>query len=128
MLKIIFHPKLIVKRFILAACFQICWILTCRLVKTLNHIYRKLLGNSRVHELRSRLGKCRTYEEWVRVAKQLDELVGNEAWKREKASPYFDSRLIESKTQYCRSLIESNDIEGVMWHLRKGLLRVCVCV
>lgn len=68
--------------------------------------------------------KAPAYAEWAKLAKELDEVVGNEKWKTEKQSPYFDHELIEQKTELFNHLMQTNDAEGLMWHLRKGLLRV----
>jgi len=150
-LKIIFAPKLLVKRILLVASLQIFVVIFTKLYSILHFVYYEL-GNcstlasndnhqhptylpvfffvlgSRQHALRHKMKKAPTYNDWAHLARELDVVVGNEAWKADKQSPFFDYKLIEQKTNLFAELMESNDAEGLMWHLRKGLLRVCPCL
>jgi predicted acylesterase/phospholipase RssA len=45
--------------------------------------------------LRSRLQDARSYEDWVRGAKELDTHLGNDAWKEKAEYAYFDSKTIK---------------------------------
>lgn len=146
-LRIIFAPKLLVKRLLLVASLQVFAAVIAKLYRILHFIYYELGARpsarvcgvcgvmaaransrwrtgSRQHSLRREMKKAPTYAEWAKLAKELDEVVGNEKWKTEKQSPYFDHELIEQKTELFNHLMQTNDAEGLMWHLRKGLLRV----
>lgn len=120
-LRIIFAPKLLVKRLLLVASLQVFAAIIAKLYRILHFIYYEL--GSRQHSLRREMKKAPSYAEWAKLAKELDEVVGNEKWKTEKQSPCFDHELIEQKTELFNHLMQTNDAEGLMWHLRKGLLR-----
>lgn len=86
--------------------------------------YRRCPPGSRQQALRRKMHEASTYQEWAQLAKELDVVVGNEKWKTDKRSPFFDHVLIDQKTKLFANLMESNDADGLIWHLRKGLLRV----
>jgi hypothetical protein len=152
-LRIIFAPKLLVKRLLLVASLQVFAALLAKLYSILHFIYYELgtlsmhtnvlcvcarwrmisscprladvaTAGSRQHSLRREMKRAPTYNDWAKFAKELDVVVGNDKWKAEKQSPYFDHKLIEQKTELFNHLMQTHDAEGLMWHLRKGLLRV----
>jgi hypothetical protein len=120
-LKVTFAPKLLLKRLILVAGLQILTIVSYRIYSSLHYIFYEM--GSQKYALRQKMKVADTYSEWARLAAELDTLVGNDKWKNEKRAPYFDWQLIEKKTRYLQQLIASKDVDGLMWNLRKGLLR-----
>lgn len=49
-------------------------------------------GNKR--QLRLQLRKAKTYEEWIKIAKELDQYMGFDDWKENGDDGYFDYTLV----------------------------------
>jgi len=47
-------------------------------------------------QLRLRLRKAKTYEEWIKIAKELDQYMGFDDWKENGDDGYFDYTLVGS--------------------------------
>ncbi len=122
LLRIIFAPKLLLKRLVLVVCLQLLSIIVKKVYTVIHFLYNEM--GSQQHALRLKMKKAITYDEWAVWAEELDRVVGNDKWKQEKSSPYFEWRLIEKKTHNFNQLMQANNVEDLMWHLRKGLLRV----
>jgi len=45
-------------------------------------------------QLRLRLRKAKTYEEWIKIAKELDQYMGFDDWKENGDDGYFDYTLV----------------------------------
>ncbi|KAI9824839.1 MAG: hypothetical protein M1819_000791 [Sarea resinae] len=69
------------------------------------------------------LGDARIYEEWEGAAFQLDELLGNDIWRQNPASKYYDYRLIYERLQAIIEAREDEDIPALVNLLRSGLVR-----
>lgn len=50
--------------------------------------------------LRTSLRKAETYDEWKRVAKQLDQHLGFEEWKDIDEDGYFDYHLVRARDNH----------------------------
>lgn len=48
---------------------------------------------------------------------------GNDVWRKNPVSPFYDYKLIRSQLAHLESARQANDIEGMMYLLRGGLLR-----
>ncbi|KAI8937755.1 hypothetical protein NX059_005455 [Plenodomus lindquistii] len=46
-------------------------------------------------KLRTQLQKAKTYQDWVRAAKELDKHLKNDAWKQKPEYSYYDSKTIK---------------------------------
>ncbi|RKO97461.1 hypothetical protein CXG81DRAFT_11923 [Caulochytrium protostelioides] len=51
---------------------------------------------------RDQLRQSRTQDEWNRNAQQLDQYLGNDAWRYEDACPYYDVELVEKTVRRIR--------------------------
>jgi len=71
-------------------------------------------------KLRDELYQSKTYQEWVEKVKELDILLKNDEWKKDRVSPYYDYNLIQVRLDHLR---ESNDVLQMIYILRSGLLR-----
>ena len=67
------------------------------------------------------LATAETYEDWYDAAERLDEAAGNDAWRDEEVSDDYDHRLIGSRLELLRQLRRTNDVHGLMFHLREEL-------
>ncbi len=60
-------------------------------------------------KLRKRLQSTKTYEEWIRAAKALDEFLGNDEWKKIDEYAYYDSATIKRvKRQLSRARLRAD--------------------
>ncbi|CAG8512284.1 1078_t:CDS:10 [Diversispora eburnea] len=87
--------------------------------------WTKKLRHKRTPEeiIRYKLSVAKNYEEWTKLAKELDVLLGNDEWKSNPISPYYDYNLIQYKLDNFRQVRENNDVLSMIYMLRSGLLR-----
>lgn len=52
-------------------------------------------------QLRLRLRKAKTYEEWIKIAKELDQYMGFDDWKENGDDGYFDYTLVGPTSCLC---------------------------
>lgn len=64
-----------------------------------------------------------SYEEWEEAAFQLDVLLGNDLWRQNPTSKYYDYRLIHERLQSIIVAREEGDILQLVNLLRSGLVR-----
>ncbi|KAL7748861.1 triacylglycerol lipase [Sorochytrium milnesiophthora] len=76
-----------------------------------------------VPALSQRLDTATSYQEWGKIAQELDKLMGNETWKRRAASRDYDYRLIQFRLNKLRHWRKMTDVISLMQDLRSGLLR-----
>ncbi|KAG8956859.1 hypothetical protein FRC04_000337 [Tulasnella sp. 424] len=71
--------------------------------------------------LRKKLRVAKTYEEWKETAKELDEYLSYNEWKKEPEDPFYDYTLIKKVLRSLRTLRDQDDAHGVL-----GVLEVCI--
>lgn len=76
--------------------------------------------------LEKKMASAESYEEWLDLALELDELDGNNAWKADKVSPDYDYELIEARMKQLKSAKEMNDINVLGFLLRTSKCSCCV--
>ncbi|CAG8982762.1 hypothetical protein HYALB_00001043 [Hymenoscyphus albidus] len=69
------------------------------------------------------LRDAKTYEEWEEAAFQLDVLLGNDLWRQNPTSKYYDYRLIHERLQSIIVAREEGDTLQLVNLLRSGLVR-----
>ncbi|TAQ88322.1 hypothetical protein B7494_g3345 [Chlorociboria aeruginascens] len=69
------------------------------------------------------LRDAKTYEEWEEAAFHLDALLGNDLWRQNPTSKYYDYRLIHERLQSLVVAREEGDILQLVNLLRSGLVR-----
>ncbi|KAF4637422.1 hypothetical protein G7Y89_g647 [Cudoniella acicularis] len=69
------------------------------------------------------LQNATTYEEWEEAALQLDMLLGNDLWRQNPTSKYYDYRLIHERLQSIIIAREEGDILQLVNLIRSGLVR-----
>ncbi|RFU36039.1 hypothetical protein B7463_g350, partial [Scytalidium lignicola] len=69
------------------------------------------------------LRDAKTYEEWEEAAFQLDVLLGNDLWRQNPTSKYYDYRLIHERLQSLVLAREEGDVVQIINLLRSGLVR-----
>ncbi|CAG8475880.1 16014_t:CDS:10 [Acaulospora morrowiae] len=74
-------------------------------------------------EIRKELSNAKGYAEWLELAHKLDDCLGNDEWKSNPISPYYDHNLIQVRLNHLRQARESNDLLSMIYTLRSGLLR-----
>ncbi|CAG8466845.1 11391_t:CDS:10 [Ambispora gerdemannii] len=100
----------------------------CYVLEVATSCWRTLrykLRNARTpaDQLRSDLWHAKTYKEWAAKAHELDLLLGNDAWKEDPNSPFYDSELIKYRLDYLKQIRMNNDVTDMIYLLRSGLLR-----
>ncbi|KAI9209586.1 patatin-like phospholipase domain-containing protein c [Polychytrium aggregatum] len=53
-------------------------------------------------QVHDRIHKARQFEEWESAAKELDDIMGNDEWKKEKECSYYDYKLIDKISRRLR--------------------------
>ncbi|KAB8291375.1 hypothetical protein EYC80_010054 [Monilinia laxa] len=76
-----------------------------------------------VHLWSDLLRDAHTYEEWEEAAFQLDVLLGNDLWRQNPTSKYYDYRLIHERLQSIIIAREEGDVLQLVNLLRSGLVR-----
>lgn len=75
----------------------------------------------KIRILESELAHAKDYQEWQKIAVELDIATGQQDWKQDNTSPYYDYELIASRlTRLRRYRLERRNVELVR-HLREGL-------
>lgn len=69
------------------------------------------------------LKNANTYEGWEEAAFQLDLIIGNDLWRQNPTSKYYDYRLIHDRLQSIIIAREESDVLGLVNLLRSGLVR-----
>ncbi|KAF9515224.1 hypothetical protein BS47DRAFT_1316199 [Hydnum rufescens UP504] len=72
-------------------------------------------------QIRARLRKAKSWEEWKDIAQVMDDHLGFDEWKKDEEDPYYDFSLVRKVRRSLRSLREKNDAHGLL-----GVLEVCV--
>ncbi|RUS34039.1 hypothetical protein BC938DRAFT_482709 [Jimgerdemannia flammicorona] len=73
--------------------------------------------------LRKDMASSRTYEEWSEKAAKLDLDCGNDDWKANPESRFYDYNLIQSRLQHLKEVRQTGDVMAMIYLLRSGLLR-----
>ncbi|KAK0468400.1 patatin-domain-containing protein [Desarmillaria tabescens] len=71
--------------------------------------------------LRKKLRASTTYEEWKEAAKELDDYLHFDEWKKIDDDPYYDWRLIKKVGRSLKMLREKKDARGCL-----GVLETCI--
>ncbi|KAG0637583.1 hypothetical protein HOY80DRAFT_1010616 [Tuber brumale] len=74
-------------------------------------------------ELLEKLAAAKSYEEWEAIAIQLDEVLGNDLWRQNPTSKYYDYKLILDRLQSLSVARNEGDTLRLVNLLRSGLLR-----
>ncbi|KAI9796476.1 MAG: hypothetical protein M1833_006144 [Piccolia ochrophora] len=70
-----------------------------------------------------RLANAQTFEDYEDAALNLDAVVGNDLWRQNPTSKYYDYRLIYERLQAITEAWEDNDVLSLVNLLRSGLVR-----
>lgn len=73
--------------------------------------------------LKQQLENVKTFRERQTIAGELDKLEGKDKWREHPASRLFLYERVLNKTQMYKRLMAENDVIGLMFSLRAGLLR-----
>ncbi|KAI9827482.1 MAG: hypothetical protein M1832_004832 [Thelocarpon impressellum] len=70
-----------------------------------------------------RLAEAETYEEYEDAALQLDAVLGNDLWRQNPTSKFYDYRLIYERREAIIEAWEDQDVLSLVSLLRSGLVR-----
>ncbi|KAG7388459.1 mitogen-activated protein kinase tyrosine protein phosphatase sdp1 [Phytophthora pseudosyringae] len=110
----------------------LCATFALHIVYELQSVARHALGNTclrltakgrRALRLRQQLENVKTFQERQSIAGELDKLEGKDKWREDPASALFQYERVMNKTQVYKRLKLENDVVGLMFSLRAGLLR-----
>ncbi|KAG2766125.1 hypothetical protein JG687_00001737 [Phytophthora cactorum] len=110
----------------------LCATFMLHIIYELQSIARQILGNTclrltakgrRTLRLRQQLENVKTFQERQSIAGELDKLEGKDKWREDPASGLFLYERVMNKTQMYKRLKLENDVMGLMFSLRAGLLR-----
>lgn len=78
-------------------------------------VYELTSGTLRRNKaLKRRMHSAREFPEWVAAARKLDQAEGNNQWKDEVESPFFNSVLIEARLGDLNRKRQEEDVRGLM--------------
>lgn len=69
------------------------------------------------------LNKAKSYEEWQRIASELDRLRGFDEWQMIDVSSLYDYRVLKKRITDTIQMINQGDIFNLMFRMRGGLAR-----
>lgn len=72
-------------------------------------------------QLESQMEHADTFEEWLELGQQHDELSGADVWRRNDASPLYDHYSINTRLQKLRRLRRKKDDKGLLYALNEGI-------
>ncbi|OWZ24037.1 Patatin-like phosphoLipase [Phytophthora megakarya] len=110
----------------------LCATFMLHIVYELQSVARKMLSRTchqltakgrRTLKLRQQLDNVKTFQERQSIAGELDKLEGKDKWREDPASGLFLYERVMNKTQMYKRLKLENDVMGLMFALRAGLLR-----
>ncbi|KAI9912473.1 hypothetical protein PsorP6_006140 [Peronosclerospora sorghi] len=110
----------------------LCATFMLHIVYELQSLARNVLGNAwlrltergrRTLRLREQLESAKTFQERQFFAGELDKLEGKDKWRANPVSGLFLYERVINKTQMYKRLKFENDVKGLMFSLRAGLLR-----
>ena len=114
------------------------WILGLSLAYVLTRFYiwayeRLVTWRGRRQALRKDLRSKTNYEDWTEAAKQLDDYLGNDQWKKENEYAYYDHLTVKKVTNQLRdwrtraeSAAEGCQDDEEAVHQLRGLVEACV--
>ena len=73
--------------------------------------------------LKSYIKKASSFNEFKKIALELDRLEGKEKWKKIKESHLYDYKEVDKLIKILRSKKETKDINGVVHYLRSNLVK-----
>jgi hypothetical protein len=141
LLDIIFSPRLLLKRLILAVGLQGALFTLQRIGNGLQYMLRLCFRKGRrVLELKQQMTKTATFIEWKRIADQLDQLqgtanidatllviisknVGLDKWRNHPESRLYDCKVLKKRINDIKWMITNGDVFNLMFRLRGGLAR-----
>lgn len=74
-----------------------------------------------VSSLEKRMAHAQSYEAWVELAKQHDELTGMESWRFREQSDDYDYHEISMRLHRLKQLLGRNDHVGLLFALNEGI-------
>ena len=74
-----------------------------------------------VSSLEKRMQLAESYDAWVELAKQHDELSGMESWRFREQSDDYDYHEISMRLHRLKQLLGRNDHEGLLFALNEGI-------
>ena len=119
-----FCPRLFVRYLAATASLQIIYEVYKRLRRLFMYFKLKSTVEGRqIQNLKSQLENAKSFAERQAIGLALDKLEGKEEWKQIEESHLFEYQRVINKTKMYKRLIQENDITGLMFYLRAGLLR-----
>ena len=67
------------------------------------------------------MNHAESYQAWSDAAKEYDRLSGNEEWKEDDASPYYDYKMIRLRYNELRTARERGDVNQLIFFFNEGL-------
>ncbi|EMD00819.1 hypothetical protein BAUCODRAFT_144428 [Baudoinia panamericana UAMH 10762] len=89
-----------------------------------NMLLRLLLPRKSAKQvLLDRLERARSFEEWLNLAVDIDEVLGNDIWRRNPESRLYDHRLIYNRLEKVNEVLETGGIQELGNIIVTGLVR-----
>ena len=74
-------------------------------------------------QLTASLNNAKTYEEWQKIASELDHLLGFDEWRMIDVSNLYDYRILRKRRLDTIQMINQGDMFNLMFRMRGGLAR-----
>jgi hypothetical protein len=123
-IEIAFGPRQIMYYFILVGGLQsVVMLIECLRMGSSYFLLRLTPNGRKLLELTSNLSKSSSYEEWKKIATELDHLRGFDKWQIEDTSSFYDYRVLKKRIVDTYQMIQNGDVFNLIFRLRGGLAR-----
>ena len=93
--------------------------------KSVERLWQRLfsaVGRKRFQIERS-MDCCASYQEWLKLANELDVLRGLDKWRAQEDSPLMDAPVLRRRIGDTQRMLSAGDVFDLMFRLRSGLAR-----
>lgn len=122
---LLFAPKQIALHIALSSALHLLVLTWKASGKSVERLWQRLTsaaGRKRFQIERS-MERCGSYQEWLKLANQLDVLRGLDKWRAQEESPLMDAQVLRRRIGDTQRMLTSGDVFDLMFRLRGGLAR-----
>lgn len=119
-----FGPKQILRQIAMISALQIVVVIYQGLGHVGKLMYMKMTQKGRAErQLLDALADATSFHEWQKIACKLDELKGDDEWRKHDDSTLYDCKTLTKRIGGTMEMLERGDVFNLMFRLRGGLAR-----
>ncbi len=124
LLDTMFAPKQIIRQIAMISALQVMVIFYQGFNKIGKALYMQFTEIGRNEKkLLNELADATSFADWQKVAYKLDELRGNDQWRKVDESTLYDCKTLTKRISGTSEMLERGDVFNLMFRLRGGLAR-----